>query len=139
MALAQRENNKKGCGKVNELLIDAQLPSLNDYTAACRSHWSKGAEFKKSVENLIGWSIQRAKIKGTLKPVVKPCEIYIEWHEATRRRDVDNIQSAQKFILDALQHFDIIKNDSQKYVKQIYHKVIVDKKDYVIVRLEEKE
>ena len=62
-------------------------------------------------------------------------------HEAekTKRRDVDNIQSAQKFILDALQHFSIIKNDSRKYVKQIHHTVIDDERDFVIVRFEEKE
>jgi Holliday junction resolvase RusA-like endonuclease len=71
--------------------------------------------------------------------VEKPCEIFIEWHEKTKRRDVDNIQSAQKFILDALQQHNIIKNDSRKYVKQIHHTVIDDKRDFVIVRIEERE
>lgn len=117
--------------------IDAQLPSLNEYTNACRSHWSKGAEFKSSIESLIGWSIKAAMSKGTLKPIVKPCEMHIYWHEATRRRDVDNIQSAQKFILDALQHFKIIKNDSRRYVKQIRHEVIDDTTNYVTVELRE--
>lgn len=124
---------------MNELLIEAQLPSLNQYQNACRSHWSKGAEFKKSIEELIGWSIRQALTKKTLRRVEKPCEIFIEWHEATKRRDVDNIQSAQKFILDALQHHGIIKNDSRKYIKQIHHTVIDDKRDFVIVRFEEKE
>lgn len=123
----------------NELLIEARLPSLNEYTKACRSHWSKGAEFKKSVESLIGWSIKRAITKGELKAVDKPCEVYIYWHEATRRRDCDNIHSSVKFILDALQHFNIIKDDSRKYVKQIHHKVIDDTMDYVVVRLIESE
>ena len=122
---------------MNGFIIRAQLPSLNEYTRACRSHWSNGAEFKKSVESLIGWSIRQAVIKGTLKPITKPCEVYIYWHEATRRRDVDNIQSAQKFILDALQHFNIIKNDGRKFVKQIRHEVIDDAQDFVIVELKE--
>jgi len=124
---------------MNELLIDAQLPSLNQYQNACRSHWSKGAEFKKSIESLIGWSIKRAILQKQLHKVEKPCEIHIEWHEKTKRRDVDNIQSAQKFILDALQKFGVIKNDSRKYIKQIHHTVIDDKRDFVIVRFEEKE
>jgi Holliday junction resolvase RusA-like endonuclease len=124
---------------MNELVINAQLPSLNQYQNACRSHWSKGAEFKKSIEELIGWSIRQALTKKTLRRVEKPCEIFIEWHEKTKRRDVDNIQSAQKFILDALQHFNIIKNDSRKYIKQIHHTVIDDKRDFVTVRFEEKE
>lgn len=122
---------------MNFLIIDAQLPSLNQYQNACRSHWSRGAEFKKSIESLIGWSIKKAKINGDLQAVEKPVEVFIEWHEATKKRDVDNIQSAQKFILDALQHFKIIKNDSRKYVKQIHHKVVDDKKDFVIVELRE--
>ena len=124
---------------MNELLIDTQLPSLNEYVLKCRSHWSKGAEFKKQVENTIGWYIKFSRMKGKLKPVKNQCEIYIEWHEATRRRDVDNIQSAQKFILDALQRFDILKDDSRKYVSQIHHTVIDDEKDFVIVRFEENE
>ena len=122
---------------MNYFLIDAQLPSLNEYTRACRSHWSKGAEFKKSVESLIGYSINAAVRKGTLHPVDKPVEIYIYWHERTRRRDCDNIQSAQKFILDALQSYKIIKNDSRRYVRQIRHEVIDDKKDFVIVEMRE--
>lgn len=124
---------------MNELVINAQLPSLNQYQNACRSHWSRGAEFKKDIEELIGWSIKQALTKQTLRKVEKPCEIFIEWHEKTKRRDVDNIQSAQKFILDALQHHGIIENDSRKHVKQIHHTVIDDKRDFVIVRFEERE
>lgn len=124
---------------MNELLIDAQLPSLNEYQYACRSHWSKGREFKENVETLIWGFIRAALLKKTLRPVEKPCEIFIEWHEATKKRDVDNIQSAQKFILDALQQNGIIKKDSRKYVRQIHHTVIDDKRDFVIVRFEEEE
>lgn len=121
----------------NWFLIDSKLGSMNDYTKACRTHWSVGAEYKRSVESLIGWSIKRAKVKGDLQATEKPVEVFIEWHERTRKRDCDNIQSAQKFILDALQHFKIIKNDSRKYIKQIHHKVVDDKKDFVIVELRE--
>ncbi len=124
---------------MNELLIDAQLPSLNQYQNACRSHWSKGAEFKKDVETLIGDYVKIALLQRKLRRVEKPCEIFIEWHEKTKRRDVDNIQSAQKFILDVLQSHSVIKNDSRKYVKQIHHTIIDDKRDFVIVRIEEKE
>ena len=124
---------------MNELIIEAQLPSLNQYQNACRSHWSKGADFKKQTETLIGWSIISAQKQRKLHKIEKPCEIFIEWHEKTKRRDVDNIQSAQKFILDALQHYKVIKSDSRKYIKQIHHTIIDDKKDFVIVRFEEKE
>lgn len=122
---------------MNTLLIEAQLPSLNQYQYACRSHWSKGREFKKDVETLIGDYIRIALLKKYLHKVENPCEIFIEWHEKTKKRDCDNIQSAQKFILDALQHCGVIKNDSRKYVKQIHHKIVDDVRDFVIVEIKE--
>ena len=122
---------------MNVLLIDAQLPSLNEYQYACRSHWSKGRQFKEDVENLIGDYIRIALLQKKLWKVERPCEIFIEWHEKTKRRDVDNIQSAQKFILDALQHCGVPKNDSRKYVTQIHHNIVDDVIDYVVVELKE--
>ena len=40
---------------------------------------------------------------------------------------------------DGVDCSNIIKNDSRKYVKQIHHTIIDDKRDFVIVRFEEKE
>lgn len=120
---------------MNSFTIQAQLPSLNDYVSACRSHWSKGAKFKEEIETIIGWNIKRDLLNKSLLPITDPCEIYIEWHERTKKRDVDNIQSAQKFVLDAMQKYGVIPNDSRKYVKQIYHKIIDDKKDFVVVTI----
>lgn len=122
---------------MNVLLIEAQLPSLNEYQYACRSHWSTGKKFKENIEFLIGGYIRVALLKKHLHKVENPCEIFIEWHEATKRRDCDNIQSAQKFILDSLQQHKIIKNDNRKYVKQIHHKIVDDKRDFVIVEIKE--
>lgn len=122
---------------MNKFVIEQKLPSMNEYIRSCRTHKYTGAEFKSSVESLIGWSIRGAINTGQLRPIEKPCEVHIYWHEATKRRDVDNIQSAQKFILDALQHFKIIKNDSRRYVKQIRHEVIDDTTNYVTVELKE--
>lgn len=124
---------------MNVLVIEAQLPSLNDYQYACRSHWSKGRSFKSEIEQTIGDYIRIALLRKQLHRIEKPCEIFIEWHEKTKKRDCDNIQSAQKFILDALQHCGVIRNDSRKYVKQIHHNVVDDVRDFVVVRFEEQE
>lgn len=120
---------------MNSFTIKAKLPSLNEYTRACRTHRMVGAKFKEEVEEVIGWYIKQAQTAGTLSAIEKPCEIYIDWNEKTKRRDVDNIQSSQKFILDALQKYGILKNDSRKYVKQIHHVVHDADTDFVIVRL----
>lgn len=116
--------------------ITEKLPSLNEVTAANRANKYLGAKRKKEIEELIGWYIVKAVNAGNLKPIDTACVIYIDWHERTKKRDVDNIQSAQKFILDALQKQGILKNDSRKYVKQIYHHVYDADEDSVVVRIE---
>ena len=105
--------------------IAAQLPSLNEYQAACRAHWSKGREFKRNTEELISYYILKAVRDGYLKPVTGQVDLVICYNERTVKRDTDNIQSAAKFILDAMRACEVIKDDSRKYVRQIYS-VIAD-------------
>lgn len=120
---------------MNQFKIKAKLPSLNDVIAKNRANRYMGAKFKKEIEEVIGWAIKQALTMRTLKPVEKPCYLEIDWHEATKRRDADNVQSSQKFILDAMVENGILKNDSRRYVKQIYHQIIDDNDDYVVVRI----
>ena len=122
---------------VNEFVILGRLPGLNDYTDACRSHWSKGARMKRQVEEDIGWHILAARGAHKLRPVHGPVSLAIEWHERDRRRDVDNIVSAKKFILDAMQKMGIIPNDNRNHVRAISDEVVDDDKDFVVVRLYE--
>lgn len=123
----------------NTFVIDVKLPSLNEVIAKNRTNRYAGAKYKKNIEEVIGWAIRQALMTKTLHAVTAPCIIEIEWHEATKRRDVDNIQSSQKFILDAMVENRIIQNDSRKYVKQIYHQIIDDDNDYVVVKINEVE
>lgn len=123
---------------MNSFVIKEKIGGLNDYQNACRSHWSKGSEFKKNTEETIGWYIRIALSKGTLTPVSYPIDIVFEWHEKTQKRDTDNIQSGQKFIIDAMRSQGVIVNDNRKYVEQIYHQIIDGaKEDFVIVKLYE--
>lgn len=122
---------------VNEFVIMGRLPGLNDYTDACRSHWSKGARMKRQVEEDIGWHILAARGAHKLRPVHGPVSLSIEWHESDQRRDFDNIVSAKKFILDAMQKMGIIPNDNRKHVRAISNEVVDDDKDFVVVRIYE--
>ena len=92
----------------NRAEIPMRLPSLNDYIDACRSHWSNGARFKQQVEEGILWDIKAAQGRGMLRPASGPVHVSFEWHESDKRRDFDNIVSAKKFILDAMQKAGII-------------------------------
>lgn len=110
-------------------LIKPRLPSLNEVIDANRSNPYKGAALKRDTESIIMWSIKSARAAGTvseINPVGEwsdGCDLLIIWHEDNHKRDVDNIQSSTKFILDALVKLRILPNDSSKYVRQIYHYV----------------
>lgn len=121
-----------------QFTIKQKLPSLNEYINACRRNKFAGAKFKQDIETIISLYIRQALRKGTLTRASKyPLIVKITWFEKTKKRDVDNIQSAQKYILDALQKSGIIPNDSRKYIKQIYHEIKESDADYVIVDIEE--
>lgn len=121
---------------MNSFEIMGKLPSLNEVINANRTNRYVGAELKKNTENMIFIAIKNAVGKGTLNAINRPCIVHIRWHEKTKRRDADNIQSSQKFILDALVKCGILKNDSRKYVRQVYHEIVDDDENRVIVNLE---
>lgn len=123
---------------MNRILIETKLPSLNEVVSKNRANRYMGATMKRQVQELIGWYIKLAQKRGEVHPV-EECEISITWHERTKRRDVDNIQSAQKFILDAMVEQKLLPDDSRKYVKQIYHLVVDDDEDFVEVVIDDSE
>lgn len=123
----------------NKFTIPQKLPSLNEYVRKCRSNKYEGSRFKNQVEYGINGAILAAKAKGELRPTNKPVIVLFRWHEKTKRRDADNIASAKKFILDALQSMGIIPNDNRKYVKGFYDMIVDDDEDFVEVELIEEE
>ena len=120
----------------NGFVVKAKLPSLNEYTAACRSNKYVGAKFKREVEEVIGLGIKQAISAGKLRRMEDPVIVHFAWHEKTKRRDADNIASAKKYILDAMQTFKVIPNDNRKYVKGFTDLIIDDTEDFVEVVLE---
>lgn len=108
---------------MNGFTVHAKLPSLNDVIRKNRENMFCGNSYKKETEKIISRYIQRALTTGELKPVSEPCTIRIDWYEKTKRRDVDNIQSSQKFILDALVSNGVLPDDNRKHVVQIYHTI----------------
>ena len=114
--------------------IDEKLPSLNEYTKACRSNKYIGAKMKDETENLI-WFYIKQQIKSTT--IEKPVKIHFTWTEKTKKRDLDNICFAKKFILDALVKANVLKDDKQNYVVGFTDTFEYGKKENVIVEIEE--
>lgn len=113
-----------------KFVIQGRLDGLNEYTKANRGNRYAGNKMKKDNESKVFLGIITAIESGTLKGAKRyPISLRIVWYEKDARRDIDNITFATKFILDTMVHFQIIQDDSQKYVKSIQHDVLVDKEN----------
>ncbi len=94
-------------------IIPGRLPCMNDLIAANRLNKYAGAGVKKKTQRQIILILQ-PQVQG--QRFTEKVNIRIEYYEKDMRRDEDNVMSAAKFILDALQDMELILNDSQKYV-----------------------
>lgn len=106
-----------------KLVIPGRLPGLNEYTKANRANKYVGAKMKKEAEDYI-----KGHIRLQLKDKITG-KAYIEftWIEQNRKRDLDNICSAKKFILDALVSEGIITADGWKGVSGFTDHFEIDK------------
>jgi len=95
---------------MEKVTIKFKLPSLNDYIRACRSNRYAGANMKKRIENDIAVFI------APLPRFQHPVKIHFHWIEGNKRRDLDNICFAKKFILDALVKCGKLKDDNRSFV-----------------------
>lgn len=94
-----------------QFIIPFRLPGLNQVNAANRTNPHAGARMKREVDESICLFIKSAHIR----PVQYPCIVHMTFCEAGRR-DADNVESAKKFILDALVKSGIIADDNPKHV-----------------------
>lgn len=109
---------------MNRFEIDMRLIAYNQYIDACRTSKYVGAEVKKDTEKDIMTFINISTGK-TLHPVEEyPVTVVVLYYEGDARRDTDNIQSSNKFILDSLVKRGILKGDSRRYVKQVYSQIV---------------
>ena len=115
-------------------MIPLKLPSLNEVIGDSRANRYRAGQNKRDIEAVIGAAINQAVRKKTLSKVREPVDILIDFYEATKRRDVDNIHGGgTKVIMDALVKKGILPDDGQKWVKQIYHRVLHGKSDCAVV------
>lgn len=82
------------------LIISGRLDNLNDYIGAERSNRYKGAAMKTDNERIV--SIFIRKCLKDIK-IRNPVIMHYRWYERNSRRDLDNISSfGRKVIQDAL-------------------------------------
>lgn len=115
----------------NKCIFKGRLPSLNEYIRVLNNNRYQANNFKQAVENELVWTIKASKMTAT----DKPCVVHITFHEKDKRRDIDNIYSANKFVLDALRKAGIIRNDSQAYITDVKDNFVKDDTDFVEIEL----
>jgi Holliday junction resolvase RusA-like endonuclease len=119
---------------IQSFTIPGKLPSLNEVTAWNRGNRYAAARKKRELEAMIGWCIRHAR----LVPMTERVTMTITWIEPDWRRDYDNIESAVKFVQDALVKCGIIPGDSQKHLAPPVHVHDVDRlHPRVVVTLED--
>lgn len=104
--------------------IEGTLPGLNEYTRANRGKdYHAGARMKKQTENMIIVFIRAAR----LLPVQTRVRIRYRWIDANRKRDLDNIAFAKKFVQDALVKAGTLAGDSREYIVGFEDSFAIDK------------
>lgn len=114
--------------------INKRLMGLNEYTKANRTNKYVGSQAKKDEQRYIEWCI--IEQLGNLR-IDKPVKGKFTWVEENKRRDLDNICFAKKFILDALVEMKVLKDDNRKIVTSFVDEFKYADKSKVIVELEE--
>lgn len=105
------------------ITISGRLDGLNEMIHANRTNKYKGAQVKKDNEKRV---IEAVK-EQSIQPIRKyPLRAVFKWYEPNKRRDWDNVISAQKYVLDGLQKAHIIEGDSQKHIASIQHFQYID-------------
>jgi Holliday junction resolvase RusA-like endonuclease len=112
-------------------IINMKLPSLNEYVNICRTNRYAAAQYKRNLETEIYYFIAK------MPRYEKPIKIRFHWIEGTKKRDLDNICFAKKFILDAMVKAGKLKDDNRKHVTAFTDEFSYGKETKVIIEIEE--
>ena len=107
--------------KVHKIVIPGRLVGI---IAANRKSPYVGAKQKKQQQGLVVRTIQFQRIKAVKN---YPVKIKINWFEKNYSRDADNITAAKKFIFDALQETNVLRNDRIREINRLSEAFYVDK------------
>lgn len=116
-----------------KVTIPLKLPSLNDYTKMCRANGYYANKVKQNLEQQIGFFLIQ------LPRFEKPIKINFTWVESNKRRDLDNICFAKKFILDAMVKYGKLKDDNRRCVTGFIDNFEYGDKNKVVLEIEEVE
>jgi len=110
-----------------EVFVPGPLPGMNEIIAAAKSGRGKGNAYSR-MKKQWGETVWALAKSARLPKCEGPVSVLFCWREKDRRRDIDNVAAAAKFILDGLVKAGVIANDNQQTVFSIEHRFTVDKR-----------
>lgn len=113
-----------------KITIDYKFDSVNEYIGKCRANYHYANELKQKETNLCALMFYK------LPKIEKyPIRLIFYWHMKSKIADLDG--RLPKNIIDGLVRAKKIPDDNVKYIQEIVHKYIPDKKDFVEIEMEE--
>ena len=104
---------------IQTLIINAQMPGLNEIIAAAKVRWKGGGRYSQMKRKWTEVVMAECSIQK-LKPMKGAVKVTILVHDINKRRDPDNILAGcYKFTLDGIVKAGIIEDDSQRIIKKI--------------------
>lgn len=85
--------------------VEGRFVGLNEFYRMDR--WEQ-ARVKREHDERVAWAAKAAR----LRPFKGRVRYGVTWHEANRRRDLDNIAFGKKFIQDGLVKAGVLHNDT---------------------------
>lgn len=98
------------------IFFEREFPGLNEHIAEERKNRFKGGKLKKQETEWVKYTSQSLKIPPILH---YPVQVRFSWYIRNKKKDLDNIIFAKKYILDGLVEAGVLKGDSQKYINFI--------------------
>lgn len=117
----------------NKVIIEIpyKFPSFNEYVNECRRNKYAGNKMKKEIEHDIIYFINK------LPQYTKPIQIHFHWIEGNKKRDLDNVCFAKKFILDSMVKAGKLKDDNRNCVTGFIDTFEYEKETKVILEIKE--
>lgn len=108
------------------IVIPGTLPSLNEMINASKRNKYAYVKMKdEAIDTIMLWTLKHHI--GKSGP--NKADYEFTWFCPDQRKDKDNIMAGQKFVFDALQKMNFIKNDGWKQIGSVTHRFEVDKQN----------
>lgn len=108
-----------------KLLIPGELPTLNEYVGAIARNRYVGGSMKRVHTDIVYYHCREQKLSVCTKPV----HITFKWFMKNKKKDIDNVAFAKKFILDGLVKAGVLYNDTQEWVTGFTDEFAIDKEN----------